>query len=335
MGFGDFDFLCNKSPLPLCMLVGPYDQPSTDQTPLLSGIGLMSECYPRSIELANTIIFQVGNTFIHIGALPVILIMMYTVKGKYTAIGRKELFHFLSCFLFLTCMSLVVDAGVAPPGSSAYPYLVAIQNGAISGTMWSLVNFGFLGFQFYEDGTRRAMLFLRGTTLCAFLLTFIISLFTFIPSWGSDAIGPHNTVGLFVVLYLFNLIFVVVYILSQFALAIFILQDIWMIGAVGLGTFFFVASQILLYPISSIICKQVKHYIDGTFFATVTNLFAVMMVYKFWDMSTKEDLEFSVGQKDNMWETKELLGEDNGMSRYEVNGSEYAGSTFALNQHQF
>jgi hypothetical protein len=35
-----------------------------------------------------------------------------------------------------------------------------------------------------------------------------------------------------------------------------------------------------------------------------------MMVYKYWDSITKEDLEFSVGSKQNVWEVKELLGED-------------------------
>lgn len=34
------------------------------------------------------------------------------------------------------------------------------------------------------------------------------------------------------------------------------------------------------------------------------------MVYKYWDSITKEDLEFSVGSKQNVWEVKELLGED-------------------------
>ncbi|KAG1442536.1 hypothetical protein G6F56_011023 [Rhizopus delemar] len=35
-----------------------------------------------------------------------------------------------------------------------------------------------------------------------------------------------------------------------------------------------------------------------------------MMVYKYWDSITKEDLEFSVGAKQNIWEIKESIGED-------------------------
>jgi hypothetical protein len=32
-----------------------------------------------------------------------------------------------------------------------------------------------------------------------------------------------------------------------------------------------------------------------------------MMVYKYYDSLTKEDLEFSVGSKQNVWEVKEPL----------------------------
>lgn len=34
---------------------------------------------------------------------------------------------------------------------------------------------------------------------------------------------------------------------------------------------------------------------DGLFFANTLILLSVMMVYKYWDSITKEDLEFSVG----------------------------------------
>jgi len=36
-------------------------------------------------------------------------------------------------------------------------------------------------------------------------------------------------------------------------------------------------------------------------------LLTVMMVYKYYDSLTKEDLEFSVGSKQNVWEVKEPL----------------------------
>jgi hypothetical protein len=50
--------------------------------------------------------------------------------------------------------------------------------------------------------------------------------------------------------------------------------------------------------------------VDGLFFGTICTLLAVMMVYKYWDSITKEDLEFSVGSKQNVWEVKELMVDD-------------------------
>jgi len=99
----------------------------------------------------------------------------------------------------------------------------------------------------------------------------------------------------------------------------------------------------------------VEHYMDGLFFATLLNLLAVMMVYKvrsrppqrvlidsklitarqYWDSITKEDLEFSVGQKQNNWEVKELLPQDDpsDLRRNTVyQDSDYASSAFYHNQ---
>jgi hypothetical protein len=52
---------------------------------------------------------------------------------------------------------------------------------------------------------------------------------------------------------------------------------------------------------------ETEHYIDGVFFWTLCALLTVMMVYKYYDSLTKEDLEFSVGSKQNVWEVKEPL----------------------------
>jgi Chitin synthase export chaperone len=51
MGFGSFDFICEQAPLPLCSLVGP-------------GSGFETICYARNVELANTLIFQAGISFL-------------------------------------------------------------------------------------------------------------------------------------------------------------------------------------------------------------------------------------------------------------------------------
>lgn len=82
MGFGDFGAICRKSALPLCSLVGP---PSA-----ISGkTGIQASCYARSVELANTIIFETANDFMHILALGMAAIMVLHVRSKFTAVGKQ------------------------------------------------------------------------------------------------------------------------------------------------------------------------------------------------------------------------------------------------------
>lgn len=80
MGFGDFSTICEKTAIPLCALVGP---PSA-----ITGVaGIQPTCYSRTIELANTIIFQGATDFMHILALIMTAIMIIHVRSKFTAVG--------------------------------------------------------------------------------------------------------------------------------------------------------------------------------------------------------------------------------------------------------
>lgn len=80
MGFGQFDWLCKEASVPLCTVVGSISN-------IEFGIGIEAECYARSIEVANTIIFQGAACFMHIAALIMTVIMILHVRSKYTAVG--------------------------------------------------------------------------------------------------------------------------------------------------------------------------------------------------------------------------------------------------------
>jgi len=90
---------------------------------------------------------------------------------------------------------------------------------------------------------------------------------------------------------------------------------------------------VLLFAFSVTICNAIQHYIDGLFFFTLCVLLSVMMVYKYWDSITREDLEFSVGSKAAVWEVKdpllapsgEYLDEDSTSDRY------YSGHNLSYN----
>ncbi|RYO89191.1 hypothetical protein DL766_006144 [Monosporascus sp. MC13-8B] len=299
-GFGDFTAICRTAPLPLCASIGPI-------TSVSSGVGIEADCFARNIELANTIVFQGASSCMHIVALLVTVVMILHIRGKFTAVGRKEVLAFFYIYMLLTFFSLLVDAGVVAPGNAAYPYFVSVQNGFSSALITCLMINGFVGFQIYEDGTPLSVWMLRLCSFLAFALSFLISLATFM-DWAS--MGPTRTVGLFTVLYLLNAVQLFVYVVMQVLLVMGTLEDRWPLGNIAFGVFFFVVGQVILYGLSSTICSSTSHYLDGTFFATTCNLLAVMMVYKYWDSITKEDLEFSVGTRMNNWEVKELLPED-------------------------
>lgn len=301
MGFGNFDSICSKAAIPLCSLVGP---PSS----LSGNKGFLTTCYARNIEVANTIIFQVATAFMHILALGMTSIMIIHVRSKFTAVGmyrhfcsysiyhrrrllgfsanntqltvsvgRKEITTFFYIYMALTICSLVVDCGVTPPGSASYPYFAAVQNGLASALCTCLLINGFVGFQLYEDGTKLSVWLLRLSSLSMFIISGAVSLLTF-QGWGG--LSPTNTVGLFVVVYILNAICLFVYLVMQIILVVNTLDDRWPLGHIFFGTSVFIVGQVLLYGFSSTICENVKHYLDGLFFVTVCNLFAVMMIYK-------------------------------------------------------
>ncbi|OAA40985.1 Chitin synthase export chaperone [Metarhizium rileyi] len=299
-GFGDFTSICENAPLPLCATVGPT-------LPATNRVGIEPDCYARNIALANTIIFEGAASAMHIVALIMTIVMILHVRSKFTAVGRKEILSFFYIYMLLTFFSLIVDAGVVPPASGPFPYFVSIQNGLSNALVTCLLINGFVGFQLYEDGTPLSVWMMRICSLVAFAISFLVSLATF-KGWAG--LNPTNTVGLFVVLYLLNAIELFIYVGMQVLLVTRTLHDRWPLGDITFGVFFFVAGQVILYAFSSKICTAVGHYLDGLFFATVCNLLGVMMVYKYWDSITKEDLEFSVGTRMNNWEVKELLPED-------------------------
>ena len=192
-------------------------------------------------------------------------------------IGRKEITTFFYIYMMLTMTSLILDSGVSPPGSGSFAYLAAIQNGFTSALCTCLLINGFVGFQLYEDGTRQSVWLIRGSSAGMFLISGAVSILTF---KGRAGLGPQNTIGLFVVLYLLNAICLLIYVVMQVILVANTLQDRWPLGDIAFGVFFFVVGQVILYVFSDSLCNGVSHYLDGLFFATICNLLAVMMVYK-------------------------------------------------------
>lgn len=299
MTFGSFADVCNRTAFPLCSVVGAVNQSSYFTR------GIVPTCYARSVELANTMIFQIGTAFVHFGGLVILLIIIFNVRAKYTAIGRTEMLYFFYLFIALTISSLVVDCGVSPPSSESYAYFVSLQIGFASAVCSCLLYNGLLCFQFWEDGSKTSMWSVRLITIIWGFINFIISLITF-KGWDT-ALDDTKTETLFIFTFVINAIILAAYVISQVILVIFALDSYWPLGAIILGLFFFAAGQVLVYGFSDKICEGATHYIDGIFVASVANVFTIMMVYKYWDMITTDDLEFSVA---NVEHGVNAFGED-------------------------
>ena len=81
MAFGDFEWLCQLTPFPICSLVGPTSS-------ITGNTGIDTLCYARSVEVANTIIFEAASDFAHILALIMTAVMIIHVRSKFTAVGQ-------------------------------------------------------------------------------------------------------------------------------------------------------------------------------------------------------------------------------------------------------
>lgn len=245
------------------------------------------------------------------------IIMILHIRSKYTAVGRKEIVMFFYLYAIIELLAIFLDSGIIPTSNNTYPWFAAVYTGLVAAAYCCLLINGFVGFQFAEDGTPVSLWALRGACVILFAVGFFLSIATFKSFAGFDY---TKTTALWIIYILWPLVCAVVYIVSQLILVFRTLEDRWPIGDILFGTAFFTIAQVVMFAFSVTICDAVKHYIDGLFFFTLCMLLSVMMVYKYWDSITREDLEFSVGSKAAVWEVKDPLladyPEDDAGSQY-------------------
>jgi hypothetical protein len=216
---------------------------------------------------------------------------------------------FFYLFILVTIFDFLLEGNFIQMSSDAYPWFAAIHVGLITATCWCLFLNGLIGFQFAEDGTRFTLWGIRITSAIIATAVTIIGLVTFLSKVGNSA---RNPIALFIVYYLLNGVLLLVYVVLQVILVLNTLDDRWPLGDIAFGVLFFAVGQVMMLVLSQPICNGTNHYVDGLFFGHICTLLAVMMIYKYWDSITKEDLEFSVGGKLNVWEVRDegsaLLG---------------------------
>jgi len=289
--FGSFDDICGTAALVICPLVGTAQ-------------GIEPSCYSRNVEVGGTLIFQPSTCFIHIVAIIMTAIMIFHIRSKYTAVGRKEIVMFFYMYTVIELLAIFLDSNIIPTANASYAWFAAIYTGLVAAAYCCLLINGFVGFQFAEDGTPTSLWLLRIACLVVFGVSFFISIATF---KGFAGFKYSKPIALWIIYILWPLVCAAVYVVSQLVLVFRTLQDRWPIGDIIFGTAFFTVGNVLLFAFGTTICNAIKHYIDGLFFFTLCILLSVMMVYKYWDSITREDLEFSVGSKAAVWEVKDPL----------------------------
>ncbi|EIN13146.1 chitin synthase export chaperone [Punctularia strigosozonata HHB-11173 SS5] len=310
--FGSFDSICETAALVICPLVG-------------SAQGIEPTCYSRNVDIAGTLIFQPSTCFVHIVAIIMTVIMIYHIRSKYTAVGRREIVMFFYLYAIIELLAIFLDSNIIPTANASYPWFAAVYTGLVAAAYCCLLINGFVGFQFAEDGTPLSLWLLRISCLVVFGVSFFLAIATF---KGFAGFSFSKPIALWIVYILWPLICAVIYTVSQLVLVFRTLDDRWPIGDIVFGAAFFTIAQILLFAFSATICDAIKHYIDGLFFFHLCMLLSVMMVYKYWDSITKEDLEFSVGSKQAVWEVKDPLLAD--YPEDDVQSNYYAGAPASI-----
>ena len=199
--------------------------------------------------------------------------------------------YFFYLYLLDVILGLLLVGNIIPVTMIGfYNTVTAMQLGCVAGTFWVLLMNGFVGFRWAEDGTLRSLWIFRLSTLAVWSVFFIISLCTF-NEWGG--LGHSNNSMLWFLLVCFILGCMLIYFITQIVL-ISSLDEYWALGPFLLGMGCFSLAAVFFSVAGVPICKVTGHYLDGMFLGEICMLLSVMMIYKYWDTITGEDLEYAL-----------------------------------------
>jgi hypothetical protein len=62
-----------------------------------------------------------ATSFVHIVAIIMTAIMIYHIRSKYTAVGRKEIVMFFWMYMVIELLAMFLDSGIIPTANVSYP----------------------------------------------------------------------------------------------------------------------------------------------------------------------------------------------------------------------
>lgn len=196
----------------------------------------------------------------------------------------------LGCLIIFLCEIFTV--GGFPLSDAARRGFTAAHIAAITATFWVLLLNGLVGYQLLDDGTLVSVGMVLISAAALFIGTGYIALdtgFSWTGYWDDSLSGRHRNIALYVLYQLLPLVFVFFYFVLESILVLRMLGErrpmVWLIAAALL----FAIAQIFNYVISVHICRPTGGALNGTFFQTLFNLLAVIMVWVFWSSITEDD----------------------------------------------
>lgn len=318
LGFGSFTVLCSKVVIPGCQLF------TTQQTTLLfynSTLGQLEnasflpsyvtipdnstnatnvtwyapplEC--QMTQMGSVGFHDVGNLVMCILGIFLSFYMARKVHSKPMAVGWKELNTFLISYAVLLLLQAIAGSLVSASsvGIGGVQIAAALNVAGILLALGTLFYFGFVGFQYWPDGSRKSLVLELAVGLGFWAIALGICLSTArgqspLNTWtSSNLYSPALAVVYLIVpglLLLFYLGATVVLISSELGIGkpLFILLG---------GSLLFALGQILQMTISTPLCKASGGAVDGTFFQTFLTLLSVICIFKCWDMITEDEPE--------------------------------------------
>lgn len=153
-----------------------------------------------------------------------------------------------------------------------------------------------VGFQRWDDGTKKSVGLIFGTAALLFIGTGYIALDTgyswsghFDSSLENNGNGQNRNVALYILYQLVPLIFLAAFFLMEAYLVVKVLGErrplIYLCGAALL----FALGQIFNYLVSVHICNGTNGNINGAFFQTFFTLLSVVAIWTFWASITEGD----------------------------------------------
>lgn len=75
----------------------------------------------RCTHQSRLTFIRLATCFVHIVAIIMTAIMIYHIRSKYTAVGRKEIVMFFWLYMVIELLAMFLDSGIIPTSNVSYP----------------------------------------------------------------------------------------------------------------------------------------------------------------------------------------------------------------------